>query len=72
MALSGRAVSESAVLDVLDRLKANPRLSEVKLVSLGRAGRQPRDVAFTMSFTFTQAEGIWPSPSARKPSSRSQ
>ena len=52
--LSGKAVSESVVLDVLDRLKTNPRLSDVKSLYLRQAGRQGREVAFAMSFQLAQ------------------
>ena len=46
---SGKAVSESAVLDVLDRLKARPGVSDVKplylrLVSADRRDRARRTV----------------------------
>ena len=68
--LSGKAVSESAVLDVLDRLKANPKLVEVKQLYLRQAARQRREVAFSMSFTFSQSGKTWSSPSAKESSSR--
>ena len=70
--LIGKAVSESAVLDVLDRLKANPKLKlvEVKHLYLRRAARQGREVAFDMSFTFNQSGKTWSSPSAKESSSR--
>ena len=67
---SGKAVSESAVLDVLDRLKANPRLSDVKPLYLRQAGRTGREIAFAMSFTFTPSGRKWSSPIAKKSSSR--
>jgi hypothetical protein len=70
VAFSGKAVSESAVLDVLDRLKANPKLSAVQPGPIHQAGRQGREVAFDMSFTFKQSDGTWSSPSAKKSSSR--
>ena len=54
--LSGKAVSESAVLDVLDRLEANPKFADVKPLYLRQASRGGREIAFAMSFTFTQAE----------------
>lgn len=68
--LTGKAVSESAVLDVLDRLKANPKLVEVKQLYLRQAARQRREVAFSMSFTFSQSGKTWSSPSAKESSSR--
>lgn len=68
--ISGKAVSESAVLDVLDRLKANAKLAEVKPLYLRQVVRQGREVAFAMSFTFKQPDRTWSSPSAKKPSSQ--
>jgi len=50
--LAGKAVSEAAVLDVLDRIKANPRMSRVNSLYLRQAGRDGREVAFAMSFSF--------------------
>ena len=66
---SGKAVGESAVLDVLDRLKANPRLTDVKQLYIRQAGRTGSEVAFAMSFAFTGSEGTWSSPSAKRSSS---
>jgi len=70
VALSGRAVSELAVLDVLDRLKANAHLADVKPLYLRKAGRQGDEVAFAMSFTFIPSDETWSSLSAKKPSSQ--
>jgi len=49
---SGKAVSESAVLDVLDRLKANRRFTDVQPLYIRQASKDGRKVAFAMSFTF--------------------
>ncbi|HUS46703.1 MAG TPA: hypothetical protein VM098_01180 [Phycisphaerae bacterium] len=68
--LSGRAVSETAVLDVLDKLKASPKLSDVMPLYIRQADRQGREVAFAMSLTFIQSDETWSSPSAKKPLSR--
>lgn len=54
--LAGKAVSETAVLDVLDRIKANPRISQVKSLYLREAGRDGREVAFAMSFSFSGSD----------------
>jgi hypothetical protein len=67
---SGKAVSESAVLDVLDRLKANANLADVKPLYLRQASRSGREVAFAMSFTFAPSNRTWPLPSAKKSSLR--
>jgi len=64
--LSGKAIDESAVLDVLDRLKANPRLSEVKPLYLRQVVRQGRQVAFAITFTFIQSGKRWFLPNAKK------
>lgn len=55
--VSGKAVGESRVLEVLDRLKANPKFSEVKPLYLREAGRGTREVAFAMSFRYTGSGG---------------
>lgn len=49
--LSGKAVSKSAVLDLLDRLRTNPALAEVKQEYIEQSGRRGEEVAFAMSFT---------------------
>ncbi len=54
--LSGKAVSESAVLDVLDRLKANPKLSDIEPQYIRKAGRQGNEVAFAVSLTFIEPD----------------
>jgi len=65
---SGNAVSKSAVLDVLDRLKANKNVSSVQPLYLRKAGRDGRETAFAMSFTYTPLGKTWPSPSAKRSS----
>ncbi len=50
--LAGKAVSETAVLDVLDRIKENPRMSQVKSLYLRQAGRDGREKAFAVSFSY--------------------
>ena len=67
--VSGKAVSESAVLDVLDRLKASSELSEVKPLYLRQAGQATREIAFAMSFTSTKPDGTWSSRDAKRSSS---
>jgi len=54
--LSGKAVSESVVLDVLDRLKKNSRLSYVQSLYLRQAGRSGREIAFALSFQYVRNE----------------
>ncbi len=55
VAFSGKAVSQSAVLDVLDRLRANPRLGNVKQGPIRKSGKGGREVAFDMSFSLLEA-----------------
>ena len=45
----GKSATESAVLDVRDRLMANPRLTDVKLLYTRQAGGTSRDVSFAIS-----------------------
>ena len=47
--LSGKSVSESAALEVLDRLKANPRLTQIKPLYIRRSGGASREVSFAVS-----------------------
>ncbi len=65
----GNAVSEPAVLDVLDRLKANPKLADVQQLYI-QADRQGREVTFAMGFTFLEPNRTWSSPNAKKRSSQ--
>ena len=53
--LSGKAKSKSAVLDLLDRLRANPGLADVKQEYIQQSGRSVEEVAFAMSFTCLDA-----------------
>jgi hypothetical protein len=50
--ISGKASGERQVLDVLDRLKTNPKFVDVKPLYLREAGRGTREVAFAMSFQY--------------------
>jgi len=50
--LSGTAVSKSAVLDLLDRLRKDPALADVKQEYIQQAGRRGEEVSFAMSFTY--------------------
>jgi len=55
--VAGKATRESLVLDILDRLKANPQFCDVKPLYLRDAGRGGREVAFAMSFRFVGSDG---------------
>jgi hypothetical protein len=54
--LTGKAVSESAAMDVLDRLKSNPRLANVKpqYISQGQGG-SAREWSFEVSLSLRGA-----------------
>jgi Tfp pilus assembly PilM family ATPase len=54
--VDGKAVDRERMLAVLDRLKANKSFSKVNFGELRDAAGQSRDVAFTISFTFTPTE----------------
>jgi len=49
---SGKAVSESAVLSVMDKLKSDKSITEVKSLYMRRSSRDRRDVSFAMSLRF--------------------
>ena len=53
--LTGKATSRGAVDEVVDRLQANPRLTEVKLQYSRPAGGTSRDVAFAINLSFRGA-----------------
>ncbi len=50
--LAGKATSERRVLEVLDRLKADPAFDEVKSLYLREAGREGRETAFALGFRY--------------------
>ena len=54
--LSGKSVGEATVLDLLDRLKSDPRLAEVKPLDIRQVGANSKEVSFDISFTFTGAK----------------
>lgn len=66
VALSGKAVSEAAVLDLLDRLKANPKLAAVKPLYIRQAGRDGREIAFAMGLAFNHQDGTWSSANGKE------
>ena len=49
--LTGKAVNEGAVLEVLDRLNANPRLSNVKQLFIRQVGGTSREWSFAISLS---------------------
>jgi len=53
--LQGKAGSEAAVLEVLTRLKGNPRLTDVKSMGIRLVGGSTREVSFVINFTLAGA-----------------
>jgi len=53
--LSGKAVDQKSILSVLDRLKTNNKLSDVKLSDM-REGGTAGEISFALSFTFNGVE----------------
>ena len=54
--LTGKAVNESAVLDVLDRLKSNPKLTAVKPMYIRQAGGASKDVSFAIGLALRRGK----------------
>lgn len=54
--LQGKARDEGAVLEVLDRLKGNPKFSDVKPMYIREVGGGSRDVAFAINLAFVRAD----------------
>ncbi len=65
VALSGKAVSESAVLDMMRDLAKRSAVSAVKLDYIRQPKRDSREVVFATSFTFLDSDGPWSSPNAK-------
>jgi hypothetical protein len=53
--LAGKAISEEAILGVLDRLKSNPKLGNVKPLFIRQAGGTSREVSFSVSLSLRGA-----------------
>jgi hypothetical protein len=56
--LSGKAVDQKSVLAVLDRLKADRSLSDVKLSDMREAGSGSKVVSFSLTFTYSAPEVV--------------
>jgi len=56
MSLSGKAVDERAVLEVLDRLKGSPAFADVQPVYIRQAGGNAREVSFAVNLRFVGAD----------------
>jgi len=54
--LTGKAVTQKTILDVLDRMKEDPTLSEVMLADMREAGGGSKVVSFTLTFNYRAPE----------------
>jgi hypothetical protein len=54
--VSGRAIDEKSVIDVLDALKRNDHFSDVQMIYLQDNGKNSQEVSFSMNFSFTGKE----------------
>jgi len=54
--LTGRAVDEKSVLDVLDKMKANKTLADVKMLHMRSSGTKNTEITFSISFSYQVAE----------------
>lgn len=54
--LTGRAVDEKSVLDVLDKMKGDNALAEVKFLHMRSSGTRNTEITFSFSFTYQAAE----------------
>ncbi|MBN2372218.1 hypothetical protein JXL19_00315 [bacterium] len=50
--VSGRAVNEKSVVEVLDSIKASNLFSDVQMIYLRESGQSSQEVSFSMSFSF--------------------
>ena len=52
--LTGRAADDAVVLSVVERIKKNPKFTDVKGPNTQQADGRTREVTFTVTFTFTR------------------
>jgi hypothetical protein len=50
--LTGRAADEKSVLDLLDKLKTSPLLSDIKMLQMRSSGGKNPEISFSVSFAF--------------------
>jgi hypothetical protein len=55
MVLSGRSIGEETVLNLLDSLKSDPKLAEVKPLYIRKVGANSQEVSFAISFSYPGA-----------------
>jgi len=56
--VSGKAVNDKSVLELLDRLKQNPAFPKVNLIFIHEAGGSTGEVAYAISFYFVQSPAL--------------
>lgn len=56
--ITGRAVSEEAILDVVDTLKANPLFGDIKLLYIRKMGKETNVMTFAINF-HARGEQSW-------------
>ncbi|HEY5504426.1 MAG TPA: hypothetical protein VIK28_04645, partial [Sedimentisphaerales bacterium] len=56
--VSGKAVNDKSVLELLDRLKQNPAFPKVNLIFIHEAGGNTGEVAYAISFYFVQSPAL--------------
>jgi hypothetical protein len=54
--INGQAADDAVVLAVVERIKKNPRFTDVKGPNLQQADPRSREVSFTVTFTFNAVE----------------
>jgi hypothetical protein len=54
--ITGQAADDAVVLAVVERIKKNPRFTDVKGPNTQQADPRSREVSFTVTFTFTTVE----------------
>ncbi len=54
--LTGRAADDAVVLSVVERIKKNPRFTDVKGPNTQQADQRTREVSFTVTFSFSAPE----------------
>lgn len=52
--VTGKAVGEQAVLDVVDNLESSPRFQNIKILYIRQAGKNTREETFAISFSYVR------------------
>lgn len=53
--ISGKALDEQNVIDVLDKMKKNDAFSDVQMIYLRDSGKESQEITFSMSFVFANS-----------------